>query len=469
MAKKPRVLVVDDEPVVRDMLVKLLAPDYEVKTCETGAEAVELLRWRSVDAVLSDIRMPDMDGMEVLRIIKADWPDTEVILMTAFASIPQAVAAVKAGAYDYVHKPFEPDEPTLTLAKAVERKQLREQARMLREQVEEKYGLPNIIGYSEPMQRVYELARKAAESDATVLLSGESGTGKELFARAIHQASARRDHRFVAINCAAVPRELIESELFGHVRGAFTGASKSKQGLFMAADEGTLFLDEIVELVPELQVKTTRAIQEKEIRRVGDTTDMPVDVRIIAATNQDLEAARKEGRLREDLYYRLSVFPIHLPPLRERAEDVPGLVRHFLRQFAGARAEEYEIDPAALALLMDCSWPGNVRELRNAIERAVVVSGHRTRCKPAFRGGPRYGRAVLPGGNGPPGLARPEALPAGGPDNVQGQRAAGGTARGYDTRELLPPDAEVRPRPRGDKEAVRQGIAPRLQNQGRKG
>ena len=314
-----------------------------------------------------------MDGMEVLRIIKADWPDTEVILMTAFASIPQAVAAVKAGAYNYVHKPFEDYEPTLTLAKAIERKQLREQAQMLREQVEEKYGFGNIVGHSEPMQRVYKLARQAAETDATVLLSGESGTGKELFARAIHQASARHDHRFVAINCAAVPRELIESELFGHVRGAFTGASRNKQGLFMAADEGTLFLDEIVELAPDLQVKTTRAIQEKEIRRVGDTTDMPVDVRIIAATNRDLEAARKEGRLREDLYYRLNVFPIHLPPLRERAEDVPGLVRHFLRQFAGERAEKYEIDPAALALLMDCSWPGNVRELRNAIERAVVL------------------------------------------------------------------------------------------------
>ncbi len=373
MARKRTILIADDERVVRTMLAKLLRDDYEVEACRTGTEAVESFERRRADVVLTDIRMPDMDGMQVLHTIKRQAPETEVILMTAYASVPQAVEAVKAGAYDYVTKPFEPDELKLTVGKALQLRELREQAEILRQQVEREFGFPSIVGDSEAMKRVYGLAHKAAASDASVLLTGESGTGKEIVARAIHYASERRVRRFLAINCAAMPGELIESELFGHVKGAFTGATRDKQGLFMAADGGTLLLDEIIELDAELQVKINRTIQEKEVRRVGDTVDIPVDVRMIAATNRDPAAAMSDGRLREDLYYRLNVFPIHLPPLRERIEDVPALVRHFLQEFAGETAEEYEVEPVAMALLMDYSWPGNVRELRNAVERAVVL------------------------------------------------------------------------------------------------
>jgi two-component system response regulator AtoC len=240
------------------------------------------------------------------------------------------------------------------------------------------------VGESEAMKRAFGLARKAAESDTTVLLTGESGTGKELFARAIHYASDRHARRFVAINCGAMPKELIESELFGYVKGAFSGASKDKRGLFMEADEGTLFLDEISELSPDLQVKINRAIQEKEIRRVGDTADIPVDVRIIASSNRDLQEALRRGNFREDLYYRLNVFPIALPPLRERVGDIPVLVEHFLEQYAGEEAELYEIEPAAMELLLNYHWPGNVRELQNAIERAVVLSEGRKVTRSLF-------------------------------------------------------------------------------------
>jgi DNA-binding NtrC family response regulator len=367
------VLVVDDKQSMLKMLSQLLAGDYEVATCSSGTEALERLGPEDPDVVLSDIRMPDLDGIELLRMVKSESPATEVILMTAYATVSQAVEAVKSGAYNYLTKPFEPDELQIALDKAIERKQLREQTRILKEQVEEKYGFPSIVGESEPMKEAFKLARKAAESDTTVLLTGESGTGKELFARAIHHASDRRNRRIVAINCGAMPMQLIESELFGHVRGAFSGATKDKPGLFMEANGGTLFLDEITELHPDLQVKINRAIQEREVRRVGDTVDLPVDVRIIASTNRDLQEAIRNAQLREDLYYRLNVFPIRLPPLRERAGDIPLLVGRFLRQFGRERADEYEVTPAAMERLMNYHWPGNVRELQNAIERAVVL------------------------------------------------------------------------------------------------
>ncbi len=373
MAKRPSILIVDDKESMLKMLSKLLAGQYRVETASSGADGVNQFRRKPTDLVLSDIRMPDMSGMDVLNIIKQQSPDTEVILMTAYATVSQAVEAVKAGAYNYLTKPFEPDELIIVLDKALERKQLREEAQILKEQVDRKYGFPNIIGQSKVMEQAYELAAKAAESDTTVLLMGESGTGKELFARAIHHASDRRSRRFVAINCGAVPKALIESELFGHVRGAFSGATKDKRGLFMEADGGTLLLDEISELELDLQVKINRAIQEKEVRRVGDTADLSVDVRIIACTNRDLKEAMKEGLFREDLYYRLNVFPIHLPALRERPEDIPLLVEHFLNLFTGERRERYEVEPAALELLLNHRWPGNVRELQNAIERAVVL------------------------------------------------------------------------------------------------
>jgi two-component system response regulator HydG len=383
-ALKPRVLIVDDKESMLKMLSQLLSDEYEVETRRSGRSAVEAFRRDPPDLILTDIRMPDMDGMEVLRIVKAEAPETEVILMTAFATVSQAVEAVKSGAYNYLTKPFEPDELRIALDKALERRQLRQEARILKEQVEGRYGFANIVGKSEPMRRAFELARKAAEADTTVLLTGESGTGKELFARAIHQASSRRPRRFVAINCGAMPKELIESELFGHVRGAFSGATRDKRGLFMEASGGTLFLDEITELDPDLQVKINRAIQEKEVRRVGDTVDIPVDVRIIASTNRNLKEAMEQARFREDLYYRLNVFPLRLPPLRERVSDVPTLTEHFLRQFAGERAGEYEIEPAAMELLMAYPWPGNVRELQNAIERAVVLCEGRSITRSLF-------------------------------------------------------------------------------------
>jgi len=373
MAKRPAILIVDDKESMLKMLSKLLGGQYRVETASSGAKAVALFRRKPTDLVLSDIRMPDMSGMDVLNTIKQESPDTEVILMTAYGTVSQAVEAVKAGAYNYVTKPFDNEEVLILLDKALERKQLREEAQILKEQVDRKYGFPNIVGQSKVMQQAYELAAKAAESDTTVLLMGESGTGKELFARAIHHASDRRSRRFVAINCGAVPKALIESELFGHVRGAFSGATKDKRGLFMEADGGTLLLDEISELELDLQVKINRAIQEKEVRRVGDTADLPVDVRIIACTNRDLKEAMKQGLFREDLYYRLNVFPIHLPALRERTEDIPMLVEHFLTQFAGDKRERCEVEPAALELLLNHRWPGNVRELQNAIERAVVL------------------------------------------------------------------------------------------------
>ncbi|MFW6189178.1 MAG: sigma-54-dependent transcriptional regulator [Planctomycetota bacterium] len=372
--KKSRILIVDDKQSMLKMLSKLLEPEYHVRTAGSGREAVEQFEEQSADLVISDIRMGDMDGMQVLETIKDKSPNTEVILMTAYATVSQAVEAVKSGAYNYLTKPFEPDELKIVLEKALERKQLREEAEILKEQVERKYGFPNIVGESEAMKRAYDLAEKAAENDTTVLLTGESGTGKELFARAIHHASERRSRRFVAINCGAVPKALMESELFGHVRGAFSGATKDKRGLFMEADGGTLLLDEISELELDLQVKINRAIQEREIRRVGDTRDVPVDVRIIASTNRDLKKAMQEGCFREDLYYRLNVFPIELPPLRERTGDIPLLVDHFLKEFAGQKAEAYEVEPPAMELLLNYSWPGNVRELQNAVERAVVLS-----------------------------------------------------------------------------------------------
>jgi len=374
MSEKGSVLVVDDKPNMLKMLRTMLGEEYEVRTAENGKDALEKFRDNPTDIVLTDIRMPDMNGMEVLRAIKEESQQTEVILMTAFAEVSQAVEAVKEGAYNYVKKPFEPEDMLITLEKALERKRLKERTRVLQEEVEDKYGFPNIVGQSDAMRRVYELAHKAAKTDTTVLITGESGTGKELFAKAIHYASSRAKNRIVAINCGAVPKDLIESELFGHVKGAFSGATKDKQGLFEEANGGTLLLDEISELPLELQVKINRAIQEREIRRVGDTRSRNVDVRLIASTNRDLAEAVREGDFRQDLYYRLNVFPLRLPPLREREGDIPLLVEHFLEEFAGEEADDYEVEPDAMQQLLCHDWPGNVRELRNVIERAVVLA-----------------------------------------------------------------------------------------------
>jgi DNA-binding NtrC family response regulator len=394
---RPRVLLVDDKVNLLKLLAKVLGEKYEVTQASDGAQAIALLAEREFDVVLSDIRMPGADGFSVLREVKARHPDTEVVLMTAFAAVQDAVGAIKAGAYDYLQKPFDPDAAALVVERAVERRSLRTQAAGLRRELlllKEAQGGPKaLIGRSRKMLEVYEQLERAAGLDASVLLTGETGTGKELAARQIHQESARRERRLVAINCGALPAELVESELFGHARGAFTGAAGPKPGLFEEAAGGTIFLDEIGELPLPVQVKLNRALQEKEIRRVGETHSIQVDVRVISATHRDLKAEIAAGRFREDLYYRLHVLPIRLPPLRERREDVALLASHFLARQKRAVQELKGFEPEALHALSLYDWPGNVRELENAIERAAATAA-----------GPLIGFRDLP----PEVLARPE-------------------------------------------------------------
>jgi DNA-binding NtrC family response regulator len=371
---RARVLVVDDKENILNLLRKVLGDHCDVTTAEDGARALALAAQADFDVIVTDIRMPGADGFEVLREAKRLQPDVEVILMTAYGSVQKAVEAMKDGAYDYLTKPFDPDEALLIVQKAAERKHLREQARDLRRALEGAFRFEKLVGNSASIRRVFELMHRGAASDATVLITGESGTGKELVAQAIHYASARKDAPFVAINCGAIPETLIESELFGHVRGAFTGAVAARRGLFEAAHPGTLFLDEVGDLPLAMQVKLTRALQEHTIRRVGDSTERKVDVRVIAATNVDLERAVTEGKFREDLFYRLNIFPVHLPPLRERKEDIPLLAAHFVTVHGKkyrSRVEGFE--PEALSALVRHSWPGNIRELENAIERALAV------------------------------------------------------------------------------------------------
>ncbi len=371
-----KILVIDDEESIRHMLAMLLGNEgWRVVAVDDGQEGLKELLANHYDLVLCDVRMPTMGGLELLAEIEGRGIDTTVIVMSAFGSRELAIKALKAGAYDYVDKPFERDEILLTVVKAVERLRLQRENAALREQVEKRSGLGRLVGQSEPMQEVFSLIEKVADFKSTVLLTGESGTGKELAARAIHELSPRADNPFVAINCGAIPAELLESELFGHVKGAFTDAVRDKDGLFMAADGGTLFLDEIAELPAQLQVKLLRVLQEEEVRRVGAATPQPVDVRIIAATLHDLEARVEEKLFREDLFYRLHVIAIELPPLRERIDDIPLLVDHFLtlqNQRLGTCVES--VTPEAMDVLLQHSWPGNVRELLNCIERGMVMS-----------------------------------------------------------------------------------------------
>jgi len=369
-----RVLVVEDRPNMLRLLERILKREYDVVACGDALRARARIEAEEFDLVLTDVRMPKLSGMDLLRIAKQAHPHTEVILLTAYGDIPQSVEAMKEGAYHYLTKPFEPDELLVFVKKALEHRELVRQAEYLQHEIEERFSFANIIGRSEAIRRAIDLVHKAAASDSTVLLLGESGTGKELFARAVHFASGRSSCRFVPVNCGAIPRELIETELFGHVKGAFTGATSAKAGLFDEAEHGTLFLDEIGDLDPALQVKINRAIQEREIRPVGGTTDRKVDVRIIAATNRDLEEMIGTGGFRKDLYYRISVFPIRIPPLRERAEDIPLLATYFVRVFARGQGRKIDgIVPDALRPLLQHDWPGNVRELQNVLERAVVL------------------------------------------------------------------------------------------------
>jgi two-component system response regulator PilR (NtrC family) len=374
---KVRVLVVDDEKSMRDLLsITLEKEGYDVQTAAGGELAIEALHRDPVDAVITDLRMPKVDGLQVLRAAKDISPDTAVIVITAVASTETAVEAMKLGAYDYITKPFKLDEVNLIVRNALERKRLRDENLYLRRQLETQHRFENIIGKSARITEVFDTIRKIADSPSTAMITGESGTGKELVARAIHFNSFRRDKPFVSVNCGAIPEGLMESELFGHVRGAFTGAVANKVGLFTAAEGGTLFLDEITEIPPLLQVKLLRAIQLREIRRVGDTKDVKTDVRLIAASNRDLEGAVQEGVLREDLFYRLNVIPIQLPPLRERREDIPLLIAHFLQKFSKDLSKDVRgLTPEAAAVLERYHWPGNIRELENVLERAIVLGG----------------------------------------------------------------------------------------------
>ncbi len=368
-----RILVADDKENIVRLFQRILEHDFHVSTAADGTRALAALESDSFDVVITDIRMPGHDGLEILREVKRTQPETEVILMTAFGSVQSAVEAIKEGAYDYLTKPFEPDEALLIVQRAVERKRLREQARDLRSVLAGSARFADVVAKSPAMHKVLDLLARAAESTATVLVSGESGTGKEVVSRAIHLAGPRRERRFVPVNCGAIPEALMESELFGHLKGAFTGAVADKRGLFEEADGGTLLLDEIGELPLAMQVKLTRALQERRVRRVGAAEERKIDVRVIAASNVDLKAAVAAGKFREDLFYRLNVFPIHLPGLRERREDIPVLAASFLTRHAEGRAVE-GFTPEALSALMLYDWPGNVRELENAVERALAVT-----------------------------------------------------------------------------------------------
>jgi two-component system, NtrC family, response regulator PilR len=381
MSSRPRLLIVDDEASLLDFLSLLFQGEsYDVDTAVSVEDARRSLERGSYDLVLCDILMPDGNGLDLLKDIKSNGShNTAVVMMTAYTSTKSAIEAMKLGAADYVSKPFDVEELKIVAQKALESSQLASENVYLRRELEQKYTFNNIIGKSPRMQAIFSLIERIARTSSTVLVHGESGTGKELIARAIHFASPRSARRFLSINCGALPENLLESELFGHERGAFTGAVREKKGLFQEADRGTLFLDEIGEMTPSMQVKLLRALQEKVVRKVGGTEEETVDVRIIAATNQDLEARIATAEFREDLYYRINVLPIHLPPLRQRREDIPLLVEHFLQKYC----REMDLPPRqisieAIQMLESYEWPGNVRELENVIERALALSHSET-------------------------------------------------------------------------------------------
>jgi len=370
-----RILIVDDEASVGQFLSIMLEREgYKVEAVLSGKDALEKIAENPPQVVLADLRMPEMDGIELLTRIKEEDPRIAVVIMTAYGSLESAVEAMRKGAFDYVMKPFQIEEIKLVIKRAIEERKLREENLELKRRVKQ-YELKEIVGKNEKFQKVLELAKKVAPTDSTVLIRGESGTGKELIAKAIHNMSPRANNPFIAINMAALPEELLESELFGYTKGAFTGATKNKEGLFKAAEGGTILLDEISEASPRIQVKILRALQEKEITPVGSTKTIKVDVRIIASTNADLEKMVAEGKFREDLYYRLNVVYIHLPPLRERKDDIPLLTNHFLKKYTSLyNLPPKKISDETMKILLEYSWPGNVRELENAIERAVILS-----------------------------------------------------------------------------------------------
>lgn len=373
---KSRILVIDDESLMREFLHEALTrAGHEVETCPGGREGIAALEQKSFDVLVTDLKMTPMDGLEVVKAAREISPQTVAIVMTAYGTIETAVAALKSGAEDYILKPFAPDELELVIQKVLEKERLEQENAYLRAENNRGYDLHAMIGQSGAMQAVHEQIQKVAGSRATVLVRGESGTGKELVARAIHHGGARRGKPFIKVNCAALSAGLLESELFGHEKGSFTGAHERKIGRFELADGGTLLLDEISEIGADLQPKLLRALQEREIERVGGTRTIPVDARIVATSNRELEDAVAEGRFREDLFYRLNVIAIHLPPLRHRKEDIPSLMEHFLKRYAKENGRHaVTFSQAAQELFQDYDWPGNVRELQNAVERAVVLS-----------------------------------------------------------------------------------------------
>ncbi len=376
MNSQPNILIVDDEEHIRKIMSIMLGKHgYQCRTAASGEEALALIGRESFDAVLTDLKMPGIDGLELLARLKADYPELVVVMVTAFASMDTAIQAMKAGAYDYVAKPFKEDEVVLILEKALERGRLLDENRLLKKQIKERFDLSTFLGQSPAMQKVFDLIAKVAETRATILITGESGTGKELAARSIHQNGPRRERPFVPVNCGAIPPNLMESEFFGHVKGAFTGADQAKKGLIAESDGGTLFLDEVAELPLDMQVKFLRVLQEEEVRRVGELSARKVDLRVVAATNKNLPEEVAAGRFREDLFYRLNVISLRMPPLRERPDDIPILAVHFLKQAVDKNGlPPKKLSPAAMRLLVAQKWVGNVRALRNVIEQGAILS-----------------------------------------------------------------------------------------------
>lgn len=374
------VLVVDDEKNYLLVMEALLAgAGYEVLTAEGGEEALEIVRRNDLDLIITDMKMPRLSGIELMEQIKKVYPDLPVIMMTAYGTVEKAVEAMKKGAFDYILKPFKNEEMLLTVAKALELRHLLTENRRLKQDLEQRYRFENIIGNSKAMQSIFAMVEKVAQTRATVLISGESGTGKELIARAIHFRSPRSQGPFISVNCGALTETLLESELFGHEKGAFTHALAMRKGRFELAEGGTLFLDEVAEMSPALQVKLLRVLQEMEFERVGGTKTIRVDVRVVAASNRELQAEVEAGNFREDLFYRLNVVHLQMPPLRQRREDIPLLVMHFIQKYAAANQKgDIKLDPAVMKILLNYSWPGNVRELENVIERAVILCSQNT-------------------------------------------------------------------------------------------
>lgn len=371
-----KILIIDDETSLLKLL-KLSLPEnrFQVTTRETAQAGLDTARTDIFDAIICDIGLPDKDGLQVLTELRQMHPNTPVIMITAHGSIQSALTAMKNGAYDYIQKPFEPEEIQIVIERAVEDRKLRENFSRLKQEVSQQYDFSNIIGNSCAMKSVFQRIKKAADTKSTILILGESGTGKELLAKAIHFNSSRRDQPFVVVDCSAIPANLLESELFGHLKGAFTGADRAKKGLFEEADKGTVFLDEIGELPLELQSKLLRVLQESTIRRVGDTKAITIDTRFIAATNRNLDEEVKNGKFRQDLFYRLNVVPLQAPALRDRKDDIPLLANHFMKKFAREYARKImNIDPHVMNKFLSFEWPGNVRQLENLIEQMVVMT-----------------------------------------------------------------------------------------------